>query len=236
MVKTKLGDFSIIVIFQYGKVGSASIGVNLCKWLDTNFVGTTMRKRTNYPKVTHIHSVEILQDILEKYAKMKKRVLVINSCRNLYQRHLSAYFQKSKNKQKIKTLPPKKLVKDFKENFKIGRLNNWYNDLEGLLDLKLTPFDYKKHYSLSEREGLSLLIVRLEDSKHWEKVFTKVVSPQISMRQKANISSTRWYNDKYAGFKKLMKYSEEDAKTIEESDTHKLFYEDLAKMGLNLFC
>ena len=100
MVKTKLGDFSIIVIFQYGKVGSASIGVNLCKWLDVKFHGTTMKKLANYPKVTHIHSAEILQDILEKYARMNKRVLVVNSCRNLYQRHLSAYFQKSKNRQK----------------------------------------------------------------------------------------------------------------------------------------
>ena len=161
MIHTKLGDFKIIVIYQYGKVGSSTLGTNICQWLNVKFPGTTMKIMSKYPKVCHVHNPKIMLDIMKKYDS----ILLINACRNFYHRQISEFFQQTKNKQKIKTMNMSELGESLRNN-SIFRLNNWYDNLEKMLGFELNPFDYKKHYSLTKDSKITVILVRLEDSKY----------------------------------------------------------------------
>lgn len=233
MIDTKLGKFHKIVIYQYGKVGSSSIGTNICKWLNCKFPGTTMKVQPRYPKVVHIHNPAILQDILKKY----DQVLIINATRNFYHRQISEYFQQSKNKEKIKTYTLSQLADSLLDN-SIYRLNDWYARFEKLLGFTLQSFDYQKHYSLTRysknKKNIDVLIVRLEDSKHWEKVFREVVHPKIKFGIKSNLSKNCWYGDTYNKFKNYFIYPQEAVERLEQSDTHIRFYADLKQLKLTL--
>jgi len=233
MIHTKLGKFHKIVIYQYGKVGSSSIGTNICKWLNCKFPGTTMKVQPRYPKVVHIHNPAILEDILKKY----DQVLVINATRNFYHRQISEYFQQSKNKEKIKTYTLPQLAESLLEN-SIYRLNDWYDRFEKLLGFTLKPFNYQKHYSLTsstkKTKIVHVLVVRLEDSKCWEKVFQQVVHPKIKFGIKSNLSKNCWYGDVYTKFKKYFIYPQEAVDQLQQSDTHTRFYTDIDQLKLSL--
>lgn len=234
MITCKLGEFKIIVIYQYGKVGSATLGVNLCKWLGVKFAGTTFKVMPKYPKVCHIHSAEIMKDILRKYDS----VLVINATRNFYHRQISEFFQQGKNRAKIKEGNVSELCSMLHEN-SIFRLNNWYADFEKLLGLSgggISDFDYEKKYSLTKSKGgkLVVLVVRLEDSKQWERIFHRVVHPKIRFTENANVSKGRWYGDVYSKFKSQFRYTTDETQKLAESDTHIRFYQDLSNLGLSL--
>lgn len=237
MITCKLGEFKIIVIYQYGKVGSATLGVNLCKWLGVKFTGTIFKTMPKYPKVCHIHSAEIMKDILQKYDS----VLIINATRNFYHRQISEFFQQAKNRSKIKEGNISELCAMLREN-SIYRLNNWYADFEKLLESSkdspflLKDFDYEKKYSLTiDKNGkYAVLVVRLEDSKHWEKIFKRIIHPKIKFTENANVSENRWYNKVYNEFKQHFRYNLEETQKLAESDTHLRFYHDLLSLNLEL--
>lgn len=230
-IVTKLGKFDRIVIYQYGKVGSSTILTNLCKWLNTRFPGTSTKipDRT-YPKVIHIHDPKIMKDILNRY----QSVLIINATRNLYHRQISEFFQQSKNKQKIKTQSMPELTDALLEN-SIYRLNDWYERFEKLLGFTLEPFDYRKHYSLTtKRTNRPVLIIRLEDSKSWQRIFQQLIHDRIRFTAKTNLSKDCWYGAKYTEFKEYFRYPVEAADRLAESDTHHRFYQDLNQLPLDL--
>lgn len=229
MIHCKLGDFKIIVIYQYGKVGSATLGTNLCKWLGCKFVGTIFRPQPKYPKVCHIHSSEIMKDILQKYDS----ILIINATRNFYDRQISEFFQQAKNRQRIKNGDLEELSVALKNN-SIYRLNNWYHEFEDLIGFNLKPFDYNKHYSLTKKPKITVLLVRLEDSKRWGKIFNRVVHQKIKFTTNTNVTSNRAHGDIYKRFKEYFKYSPEEVAKLDESDTHQRYYQDLGKLGLKL--
>lgn len=236
MTKTKLGDFKIIAIYQYGKVGSATLGTNICKWLNTPFGGTITKIQTKYSRVVHLHDPKIMCDILSKY----DRVLIINACRNFYDRQISEFFQQHKNREKIKTLTLEELSSELSQN-SIFRLNDWYQKFETniLNGSKLESFDYQKHYSLTQhiipkkintRCQVSVLLIRLEDSKHWEKIFQQVVHPKIKFKSSTNKTKGVIYQQ----FKEHFKYSLEETTKLAESDTHQRYYQDLDRLNLIL--
>lgn len=234
MIPTRVGKYNIIVIYQYGKVGSSSIGVNISSWLHTRFPGTTMKPLVRYPKVVHIHDPKILDDILKKY----NHVLIINATRNFYHRQISEFFQQSKNREKIKTMTMEQLSQELLDN-KIYRLNDWYERFESQLGFSLNPFDYTDHYSWTKnRQNLSrsidVLIVRLEDSKHWENIFKKFLHPKIKFSQRTNLSKNCWYGDVYTKFKSHFIYPQDATDLLAQSDTHIRFYKDLGDLNLNL--
>lgn len=224
MVTTKIGKFARVVIYQYGKVGSATILTNICKWLNARYPGTTTKIQLTYPIVVHIHDPKIMADILKKY----KNVLIINATRNFHDRQISEFFQQSKNVDIIKEADLSKIGEALLEN-SIYRLNNWYSKFEDLLGFTLEQFDYSKYFSLTKTRNVSVLIVRLEDSKKWSKIFQQHIHPKIDMSKKTNISSKSWYGDTYTNFKSSFSYPDEVILKLNESDTHSRYYRDFQK-------
>tara|TARA_R100001163_G_C5068138_1_gene207983 strand:+ start:10 stop:729 length:720 start_codon:yes stop_codon:yes gene_type:complete len=235
MITTKLGKFGKIVIYQYGKVGSSSIGVNLCEWLKCKFPGTTMKIQSRYPKVVHIHDPKILQDIIDNHSSPTNPLLIINATRNFYHRQISEYFQQHKNRENIKTMTMPELGSSLLEN-KIYRLNDWYQRFEKQLKFDLEPFDYQNHYSLtnSKNKHITVLLVRLEDSKIWPKIFSNLLHPKLTFKKRSNLSKNCWYGDKYNQFKKYFIYPEDAVAKLADSDTHQRYYQDLDKLDIDL--
>jgi hypothetical protein len=171
---------------------------------------------------------------LKKY----QHVFIINATRNFYHRQISEFFQQGKNREKIKTMTLEQLSEELLNN-KIFRLNDWYDRFETQLGFKLKPFDYSTHYSWTKHrptptQTRDVLVVRLEDSKLWPKIFQRFLHAKIKFSQRTNLSKNCWYGDTYAKFKSYFIYPQEAVEQLSQSDTHLRFYQDIADLKLNL--
>ena len=171
-IKLNLQDFDNVIIYQFGKVGSSTLYETFKQYIETSH--------------THYFKEKLL----------KKKTLVVNVTRNLFDRNISAMFevlsQKEKPKEKYYIIPPngkhiregclfyteKRNINELTTFFRDININkllkirykNWYSYFNEELNINifLDDFDFKKKYAIYETPNITTIILRFEDITEWE--------------------------------------------------------------------
>lgn len=224
-IKLNLQDFDNVIIYQFGKVGSSTLTETFKQYIET----------TN----THYFKKELL----------KKKTLVINVTRNLFDRNISALFQciNSKPRKKDYIIPyngkhiregcllytEKRNINElttFFRNININKLlkiryKNWYSYFNEQLNVNIfsDDFDFKKKYAIYETPNITTIILRFEDIKEWNNIFGNIFTDNINIKT-LNLTNNKPIYNLYNDFKKNYKYSNEEINLIKSIDFMKKFY------------
>ncbi len=138
---------------------------------------------------------------------LKKKTLVINVTRNLFDRNISALFQciNSKPREEDYIIPYNgKHIREgcllytekininelttFFRNININKLlkiryKNWYSYFNEQLNVNIfsDDFDFKKKYAIYETPNITTIILRFEDIKEWNNIFGNIFTILIKI-------------------------------------------------------
>jgi len=226
-IKLNLQDFDNVMIYTFGKVASKSLLETFKQYIKTND--------------THYF----------KKGWLKKKTLVINVTRNLFDRNISALFQcitaKKPPKKEDYIIPPNgKHIREgcflytkqrninelttFFRNININKLlkiraKNWYSYFNEELNINIfsDDFDFKKKYAIYETPNITTIILRFEDITEWDNIFGNIFTHNIKIK-KHNLTKRKPIYNLYNDFKKKYKYSDEEINIIKSIDFMKKFY------------
>lgn len=212
-----LNDFSKVVIYQFGKVGSSTLRETFKK----------LGKKTIH---SHLWKNEFLYN-------NKGKTLIINVVRKINDRNISALFQNIKNNNE----------KDWYFNGRISNfyelsthfnkchskemewMGSYYKNLGDFTGFSVLDgkWDENKKYLYFEggKCNCSLLVLRFEDIKEWESIFEKLLGFKIKLIN-SNRSETKNIYFTYQKFKKIYQYSKEQIAQIWNVDFMKFFYKN----------
>ncbi len=224
-IKLNLQDFDNVMIYTFGKVASISLLETFKQYIKTN----------------HTHYF--------KKGWLKKKTLVINVTRNLFDRNISALFQciSAKPKKEDYIIPPNgKHIREgcllytkqrninelttFFRNININKLlkiryKNWYSYFNEQLNINIfsDDFDFKKKYAIYETPNITTIILRFEDIREWDNIFGNIFTNNIKIK-KGNLTESKPIYNLYNNFKKKYKYSDEEINLIKSINFMKKFY------------
>merc|ERR1719469_153541 len=105
---------------------------------------------------------------------------------------------------------------------------DWLSDYKGVfgVDLKQVEFTQPNIYleTTWKHRALRILVVRVEDSTHWNGVFSRVF-PGFSLPMR-NVGGDKWYSKQYAGFKDSFDPSKELLQFLNSEDDFTVFYNE----------
>lgn len=222
-IKLNLQDFDNVIIYQFGKVGSKTLTETFKQYIET------------------IHTHHFKKNFF------RKKTLVINVTRNLFDRNISALFQCINIKPRKKDYIPygkhiregcflyteKRNIKElttFFRNININKLlkiryKNWYSYFNEELNINIfsDDFDFKKKYAIYETSNITTIILRFEDIKEWKNIFDNIFTDNINIKN-SNLTNNKPIYNLYNDFKKNYKYSDEEINLIKNIDFMKKFY------------
>ena len=211
----KLRDFKRIIIFQYGKVGSSTMR-------------DTLRQYHN-----DVHHVHHLNESSNSHLLKKKKILIINIVRNMYDRNISNLFQNMSNKgtdfyyceqKKRKKIKINQLIKHYR-NANVKHTNKllipWFQKFKQNIgvDIFSQKFNRKKRYNIYRSDDKTILTVRFEDIGHWNTILTDLFGEKIKIKD-SNVTKSKLY----IKFKRDYKYTQKEFKTIQKVDHLSHFY------------
>lgn len=212
-----INNYENIVIYQYGKCGSSSLR-DLFKQMDKN--------------VIHTHSPKNIPD---HYG----RDLIITVTRNLFDRNISDYFQNISRKDHFWYLDTEKniqekctmgqILKKYNDKIKgliVNSLYPWYDRFKRKTSVNIfkSPFDYEKKYLIYESEQNTVVVLRYEDIKNWDEIFTEIFSTSLPKLPKVNITKNKKIYKKFVEFKKKYVLTEDIIKTTLKMNVMQHFY------------
>lgn len=229
----------VILIYQMGKVGSAS-------------VYSTLKK--NYYNCVHVHYLlpSNIDNLISEKSKTikfnlfpivgrfvynniilkKKDVYIITIIRNPIERNISAFFQNILKFEGVnyKLIEMEQLKQDFLNNYNHEIPLAWF-DKEFYPTTGINIYDYdfdkSKGYLIMESNNIKLLIYKLElDDRNKEIILAKFLNSNKSRikLEKTNLSTNKGYSDIYKKFKNNSIYSDEMITKIKQSKFYKKFY------------
>ncbi len=221
-----LEKYDRILVFQYGKVGSSSLRDTL--------------KSVRNDGIIQSHWFPILERVLNSDGK----TLIINICRNVFDRNISNYFQNINNIGHLWYLDNKKnildrtkysiedLVADFSsKNMKHieERLITWYSNFNELLGINIfeTPFDFEKKYTFFSGEKYDLLLIRNEDIKMWPNILESALGLKELVLKYSNFSPKKWYGNLQSEFTNIYIYDQKEIDVIMAIDFMNHFYTEM---------
>lgn len=204
--ENSLSDYSCIIVYQFGKVGSCSLHDLFSQFRPT----------------IHTHTPEPIIDMMNK----KEKFLVVNAMRNVFDRNVSCLFEAIKiSHQK---LPEKYQVEDIlnvfpdRNFYESHTLKNWYTDFNELLDLHPfdKPFDFRRKFYLERKEQFDVLVLRYEDIDDWARIIGRALNLRKLNIPKVNVSEIPMYME----FKRAVRFSDDIADFMLSIDYMQHFY------------
>ena len=210
-----LNEFSKIVIYQFGKVGSSTLKETF----------KSLGKRT-------VHSHTWKNEFL---FHKEGRSLIINVVRKIQDRNISAFFQNIKEKREKDWYYTGNL-NDFKRlsaHFEKGHLNemkwikNYYKAFENYCGISIfdEEWDVDKRYLYFPKAkcNSAVLILRYEDIAEWEDIFWEIFGVKINLLD-ANRSEDKNIYPVYQNFKNMYEFNDRNLEEIWDVDFMKFFY------------
>ena len=211
-------EYSKIMIYTYGKVGSTSIRVN-------NISGRYYGGITDeYPEfILQIERHNVAKDIITKY----QNVLVINIVRLPIDRNISAFWQFTKFKHPFYLDTSIEELNYYFLNTKINIINNdsWMNKCFENLNVNIDnlTFDSVNKYNLVNLENNNdLLMFRFEDWSYMK--YNVLPKFKVLVAKNANVTSNKKCADKYKEHKEFYKVTETEKENIKNSKILKFYY------------
>jgi hypothetical protein len=172
----------LIVIYQYGKVGSSTLAGSICQTYSRGGKHyTQIQNEYDREIVCFVHDKNIFLDIISK--NKFQPIFIITICRNLITRTISDFFEKineitriKDNDELIETFNTNKtefIKLHFKLNYKY--LDNFFEIFDEKFGFNIyESFDINEKYKLFEKNYVKLLFLRFEDIKLWPDIFRKI--------------------------------------------------------------
>ena len=205
-----LKNFKRIFIYQYGKVGS------------TTLLNTLKNYHSN---VQHTH--EFNRNML------LNKTLIINVVRNIYDRNISTFFQNINNKKSgwyYKDYNHSKIEDlinfyQFKNIEHLQFIVSWFNKFNKNFNINVfsQKFNFLKRYNIYRTRNYTILILRFEEIKVWNKILSNIFKKNIIIKSQ-NLSNNKVYKNIYTKFKKQYKYSDKEKEIIDNIDHFQHFY------------
>ena len=211
-------EYSKIMVYTYGKVGSTSIRVHND---NGRYYG---RIRDEYPEfILQIERHNVAKDIITKY----QNVLVINIVRLPIDRNISAFWQFTKFKHPFYLNKPIEKLNNIFKNTRLNIKNNdeWMNKFFENLNVNIDnlTFDSVNKYNLVNLENNNdLLMFRFED---WSYIKDNILPKfKVLVSKNANVTSNKKCADKYKEHKEFYKVTETEKENIKNSKILKFYY------------
>lgn len=213
-------EYSKILVFQYGKVGSTSLRSSQ---ENSEYCPYVLETYDSYIIQTHSHAVTL--DILSKY----KNVLVINLVRLPISRNISAFFENIQNLvENYDKLSIDEIIQIYDNsivhNHNVDSLDKWMNNFFEIFNIDVNNLKFNKtdKYNKITFNGNDILLCRFEDLKYLiQNVFPKY---DIFIKEKKNVSATKKYGELNKLFKKIYKVNDVEKKKIINSKITNIYY------------
>lgn len=237
-----------LIVFQYGKVGSSTLEVQL---------GNLMRSPGRLPYISHfqkdypqgakIHDGSVVKSMLE-HTNEHSTTWVVTVSRNRFYRDISAYFQNVEkwfSRERVLSMPISQLHDDFRhrfhENPSHDNPHRWFQtEFKQTIGVNLTDyadgFENGSLYLEHTWNGRSIRIVfvRFEDISHWQGTLG-IYFPGFKMGPAVNVGGQKWYKSRYAEFLNTYKFSKAEIELLCGGDTMK-FYSEEEKLAMAPQC
>jgi hypothetical protein len=211
-----------IIIYQFGKVGSASIATSL--W------GKYYPAPSDcYWTVVFTHNHAVVVDVLNK---VKEKIKIIMVVRFPVQRNISCFFENivqytGKNEHDISNTSINELIGIYEkvESLSVIELDNWLKIASENLSEKIqdNTFDSIKGYEIINTDKVDILLLRYEDIDKWNQIIGEFLARPFYL-PKINASDRKWYGKQYNDFKNKYRVPEQEINDIRKSKYVNKFY------------
>jgi hypothetical protein len=154
-------QYSKVLIFQYGKVGSTSITFSTN---NANYYKTI--QKTYKEKFLSTHTHEVAKDILSKY----QNILVINLVRLPIDRSISDFFQNIKYHcgDNYETLSMNELIQNFHRICSVKYTDDWMCNFFKIFNINIDNFKFDKinKFNKFTWNNNDILLFRFEDLEY----------------------------------------------------------------------
>ena len=230
----------MIIIYQFGKVGSSTIKSSLDKFgvKSKHIHRLSFTKYEVKPNLINLlRKIPIRFLIFWETRIRNKKIKIITGYRDPLPRNISAFFQSlnyfvpDKNNHH-----PKGLIQAFENESNLMKTPvDWFND-EFLkfcnIDITKYVFDKKKGFTIISNKYFDVFIYRLDKLSNLELEINKFIGLNSFKLINANIAEKKWYNRLYNDFKKEYKPNEKTLNDVYSNEVIKWFYssEEIEKL------
>jgi len=235
-----------IMIYQFGKVGSASVYLSLSRlgrevyhahYLQADILTAEIKDKMNAGEEIPSHLSEILY-LLSSFRKRKWDI--ISMVRDPLTRNISAFFQNLhiyspsyKDRELFMRLAPEervdRLIREFFDYYVHDRAFHWFDDqMKTFLgfDVFAHPFDRSNGYSVYEWDGHRLLLMQTERMSGLASVIGDFLGLSGFELSRDNVGEAKDYGEIYKKFRERIRFDEAYLDRMYNSRLARHFYAD----------
>jgi hypothetical protein len=222
-----LKEYSKIVIYEYGKVGTNTIVNSFTNYLNEYDCGWYFQIKEEYPEyiiVTHQHSV--FEDIINKNNSQK--ILIITATRNCLSFGMSLFFElilEKYSKEEVINMPKTELLEECKNFMSIhANKDDWFSGFYKNTGINILE-EYDKDFLFKNNGIFDVLMYRFEDIKNLNSIINETLNIDLNILR-GNLTDDKWYANEYQYCKKNIIITKDILSLYYNSNHHKKIYSD----------
>ena len=222
-----LKEYSKIVIYEYGKVGTNTIVNSFTNYLNEYDCGWHFQIEKEYPEyivVTHKH--DVFEDIVNKNSSQK--ILIITATRNCLSFGMSLFFElilEKYSKEEVINMNKDELTEKCK-NFISTHANkdDWFYGFYKNTGINILD-EYEGNFLFKTNDNFDVLMYRFEDIQNLKNIIKETLNIDIDILR-GNLSDDKWYANEYKYCKDNIIITKDILSLYYNSSHHKKIYSD----------
>jgi hypothetical protein len=222
-----LKEYSRIVIYEYGKVGTNTIVNSFRNYLNEYDCGWHFQIKKEYPEyiiVTHQH--DVFEDIINKNNFQK--ILIITATRNCLSFGMSLFFElilQKYSKEEVINMEKYELLENCKKFISLhANKDDWFDGFYKNTGINILD-DYKENFLFKTNDIFDVLMYRFEDIQNLKNIIKETLNIDLNIAR-GNLSENKWYANEYKYCKDNIIITKDILSSYYNSNHHKKIYSD----------